>query len=344
MKKLLATLFLIFTVLALSACGAEESEGNTSTGSDENGSEVFELVYANTQASDHPMNVAGQWMAEELEQRTDGRVTMEVFPDSVLGGPEELLQGMRHGDVDFAWITSAILSRYSDAFNLFNASYVIEGKEHYKNAFFERDTEVMTELDRLINEADLGSQMVGMLGGGIRHAYNGVRPIETPADLNGLKMRIQESEVHGQVWAALGANPVPMAYSEVYTGLQSNVIDGLESSISAYDTDRFYEVAPYLSLTAHEFNVGPMMMSNQRLEELPEDLREIVLEVAFEAGKLTTEEWWNDDEEILEKLKDDIEVNEVDTSEFAALTVPILEQVAKDNNAEELYEAIKAAK
>jgi len=343
MKKVIGMLFLAVSMLMLVGCGSD-SDSDSTEGVSASESKKMELVYANTLAKDHPMNRAGDWMAEELKERTDGAITMKVFPDSVLGGPEELIQGMKHGDVDFAWVTSAALSRYNKAFNLFNASYVVEDKDHYEKMFFDQNSEVMAELDRLITDTNIGSHMVGMLGGGIRHVYNSERPIETPEDLKGLKIRIQESEVHGKVWSALGANPVPLAFSEVFTGLQSNVINGAESSISAYETDGFYEVAPYLSLTAHEFNVGPMMMSDKTFEEIPEEYREIVLELAFEAGKMTTEGWWGDDDVIIEKLGEKVKVNEVDTAKFSALTQPILEQVAVDNDAVELYNLIKAAK
>ncbi|NEU31900.1 TRAP transporter substrate-binding protein [bacterium LRH843] len=347
MKKLIGMLTLIISIFIVTGCGSSTSGDPHSAGSSQSGdgnSEKFEFVYSNSQPIDHPMNLAGQWMADELEARTDGKITMKLYPDSVLGGPEELVQGLRNGDVDLAWITSAVLSQYNKTFNLFNASYLIEDKDHYVNIFFDRNSEVMKEMDQLIEEADIGSQMVGILGGGLRHAFNGARPVDKPEDLKGIKMRIQDSEVYGLVWSTLGANPVPLAWSEIFTGLQSAVVDGAESSLSAYETGGLYEVAPYLSLTGHEFNVGPMMMSNKTYEKLPEDLQEIVLEVAFEAGKKSTEFWWAEDELILDRLKDDIEVSIIDVSEFAALTRPVLEEVAVDNGAEGLYELIQAAK
>ena len=333
MKKYFIIFFSAFLAATLVACS--DSEGSSED-------ETFELVYANDQEKSHPMNQAGEWMAEELEEQSDGKITMTIQPDGALGGPEDLISSLDSGNVDFAWITSAALSEYSEEFDLFNAAYLFEDEKQYKEHFFERDSEVMEEMDDIIEEANIGSHMVGMLGGGKRHLYNSKQLVENPEDLEGLKMRVQDSEINAASWEAMGTTPTSLPYTEVFTGFQSGVIDAAESSLSAYDSSKFYEEAPYLSLTGHEIIVGPMMMSDNNYEELPEDLQEIVNEVAFEAGKKASEIWWEEEEELVDNLKDEgVEVTEVDVDKFKALAEPVIEETAKNKNAEDLYKKIQ---
>src|SRR5699024_4873423 len=140
-------------------CSSSDEESNADSDNNKD-SDTYELIYTTSQPADHPMNRAGEWMGEELEKRTDGKVTVEVFADGVLGEPQVLIHSLEKGDVDFAWITSAALSSYIEEFNLFNATYVIEDKEQYEKVFFNQESDAMQELERLIDEAEIGSQMV----------------------------------------------------------------------------------------------------------------------------------------------------------------------------------------
>ena len=269
----LPVMLLMLMVLA-TACGKDDNtsnvdgKDNSSKGKDD----VFELKFTNVQPKDHPTNVAAEWAAEQLKEKTDGKVTLKVYPGGALGGPDENIAGMNVGDVDFAWLSSGDLARHIPEFNLFGVSYLIEDKDHFSKVAAE-DSEMMKRLDELVMDADIGSRLVGMMGGSPRRLFNSKRSVSTPEDLKGLSIRIQDSPVEAKVWKALGAKPVPLAWDELYTGLQSGVVDGAEASTSAYDTNKFYEVASYHNLTDHQFMFLPVLMSEKTYDKLPEDLR-----------------------------------------------------------------------
>lgn len=250
---------------------------------------------------------------------------------------------MKVGDVDFAWLSSGDLARHIPEFNIFGVSYLIKDNDHYAKAAA-MDSEMMRLLDEIVTDADIGSRLVGMMGGSPRRLFNSERSVNTPEDLKGLSIRIQDSPVEAQVWSKLGAKPVPLAWDELYTGLQSGVVDGAEASTSAYDTNKFYEVAPYHSLTEHQYMFLPVLMSNQTYEKLPDELRDIVLAVMEEAAVMSWEIYWEEDERLEKELAEKgVTIDQVDTAPFMDIVAPIADEVAKENNAESILEFIRKA-
>lgn len=303
----------------------------------------FELKFSDVQPETHPTNIAAQWMADELEKRTDGRVTMRIYPGGQLGGPDELIAAMELGDVDMVWVTTADLARHSKPFSIFSLSYLVQDREHFKR-LSDPNSAFMAKMNELVDELDIGSRIVGMMGGSPRRLYNGVREVRTPDDLKGLKIRIQDSPVEAKIWSELGATPVPVAWTEVYTALSSGVADGAESSTSAYYSNKFYEVAPYHSLTEHQFLFMPVLMSNKTYEKLPEDLREIVLELAAEASEKSWQLYWDEEDELIETLKSEgATITEVDMDAFIQKVAGLVGELAEEYEATELLELIREA-
>lgn len=326
-------------VSILAACGQDASINDSERNSTSD--EVFELNFTHVQPADHPTNIAAEWLADELEERTDGQVTLSVYPNGALGGPDELIAGMGVGDVDLVWLSTAEISRYIQEFNIFGVSYLIQDNDHFAR-LSTMDSNLMNELAELVLESDIEAQLVGMMGGSPRRLYNTERAVHTPDDLQGLNLRVQDSSVEAEIWNALGATPVPLAWDEIYTALSSGVVHGAESSTLAYMTNQFYEVAPYHSLTEHQYMFLPVFMSNKVFEELPEDLLDIVLEAVEEASYKTWEIYWEEEEEIVSDLIDKgIEVNEVDTAPFIDKVAPIADKAAEENNAQRILELIR---
>jgi len=303
----------------------------------------FELKFSDVQPENHPTNVAAQWMADELEKRTEGRVTMRVYPGGQLGGPEELIAALELGDVDMIWVTTADLARHSKPFSIFSLSYLVQDREHFKR-LADPSSEFMAKMNELVDELNIGSRIVGMMGGSPRRLYNGVREVRTPDDLKGLKIRIQDSPVEAKIWSELGATPVPVAWTEVYTALSSGVADGAESSTSAYYSNKFHEVAPYHSLTDHQYLFMPVLMSNKTYDKLPEDLRAIVLELAAEASERSWQLYWDEEDKLLETLKaEGATITEVDMNAFMNKVSGLVSQLAEEYEATEILELIRAA-
>lgn len=342
-KRVLLLSAIAVLIGVLTACGQGGSDQSDQTDSNDESNEVYELNFTNVQPANHPTNIAAEWLAEELEKRTDGQVSLTVYPNSELGGPDQIIAGMQVGDVDLAWISSGNLARHIPEFNLFGVSYLIKDNDHYSQVAT-MGSDMMNELEEIVKNADLGSQLVGMMGGSPRRLFNSERPVHAPEDLKGLSIRIQDSPVEAKVWSALGAQPSPLAWDELYTGLQSGVIDGAEASTSAYETNKFYEVAPYHSLTEHQYMFLPVLMSDKTYEELPGDLRNIVLEAVEEASYKSWEIYWEEEERLVKDLEEQgVEVNEVNTEPFIEIVAPIADDVAKENNALQILEYIRQA-
>lgn len=337
--KLIAVLVMLVLVVACSNSSNETVDNGSS-----NDEKTYELIFSNVTAPSHPTNVvAEEWMAKELEERTNGRVTLTVHPGGALGGDNELVEGMRTGDVDIAWISTGSLARYVKSLNTLSISYLINDREHFREVAA-MGSPVMNEIARLVEKAEIGSRVVGMMGGSPRRLYNQVREVHTPKDLEGLTIRVQDSPIEAKVWSELGASVVPVAWNELYTALQTNVVDGAESSTASYLTEQFYKVAGYHSLTDHQFLFLPVLMSNKTYEELPEDLRAIVLEVMEESSEKNWEKYWADEDETIQKLKDEgVVVNEVDIAAFQEIIEPLHDEIAADLGGENLLKLIREA-
>lgn len=347
MKQFFYLSFLLLMVFSLAACGSSESNSKTkdnsdnATKSEESTDADYVLKFADVVDDEHTTNKAAYWMADKLEERTDGKVQMEVYSNSQLGGAEEQISGMKAGDIDLSWVSTGQMTDYVPEFNLFSVPYLIKNEEHY-DATVDADSEVMEEINSYIDDTDMGSRLVGMMGGSTRNLYNSKHPVETADDLNGLKIRIQDSSVEGEVWKKFGAEPTPLSADEVYTALQSDVIDGRESSVDQYYTDKFYEEAKYLSLTEHQFLFLPVLMSDKTYDELPEDLRDIVLDTVQEASEKTWEDYRKSDEEVMSKLEDlDVTITDPDKDTFKEKIDSLDDEVAEEYGAENLLKLVK---
>lgn len=330
MKKFLTLMSLAGLAMLLMAPGAQAGP-------------EFSLKYANVQPASHVTNLSAEWMAEELKRRTNGRVEMKVFPGGVLGRPNEMVDSLQVGDIDFAWISSANLATSIKEFNVFSLSYLFSNFAHYQNAFA-KDSALMQKLRAIVDKSEYDIKLVGILGGVSRQLYNSVRPVNVPADLKGIKLRVQKSPVEVKIWAALGAVPQQLSWTEIYTGLQTGVIQGAESSVDAYVQNKFYEVAKQLSLTDHQFLVLPLLMSKKTYQKLPEDLRQTVLEVAWESGLQCVKLYRAGEEELLQKVKSmGVSLSKPDVPKFKTAVAGIVKDEAKKYGVEDLLADVAAA-
>src|SRR5699024_9204661 len=162
----------------------------------------FEFKFSHVQPDDHPTTVAAEWMADELEEKTDGKITMKVYAGGSLGGPDENIAGMKSGDIDFSWVSTGQLARDIPELNLFSAGYLVASEEHFSK-LADMDGELMGQLEGLVEEATIGSRLVGMMGGSQRRLFNNKRAVNKPEDLEGLDVRIQDSPIEAKTWELL---------------------------------------------------------------------------------------------------------------------------------------------
>jgi len=195
-----------------------------------------------------PEAIAMAQFADEVKEKTDGRIAIRLQGGGALGGDREVIEGVQIGTVDMTVVSTSIVVNFAPDFAIFDIPFLFRDFDHAQAVL---DGPIGKELlDGLPDKGLVGLAFGGM---GFRELTNNTRPVKEPADVQGLKIRTQQNEMHIAVWKALGVLPTPMAIPEVYTALQQGVVDGQENPVGAIINNRFGEVQKYISMTDHAF-------------------------------------------------------------------------------------------
>ncbi len=305
----------------------------------------YNLRLATVVTAPHPWITAANFMAKEIEKRTDGHVKISVHPSSSLGTDQTTIDEMRMGTIDFVIGGTSPASAFVPEFQILSLPYLFSGYEQFKKATA-NDSPVFKYFQKAYADRKLGLKLLAMGGGGVRNCSNNLRPIVKPADMKGMKMRVPGNPIATKIWAATGAIPTPMPWKEIYSAMQTGVINCFESSISGYFGSKYYEVAPFHSKTQHQFMVSHISMSEKTYNKLPAKYQKIIEQVAAQAGVMITDEGRKADETKLQVLidKHGVKVNKVDKEAFMKLFIPLQDQLAKDIHQTKLLELIKSTK
>ncbi|EYD71413.1 DctP family TRAP transporter solute-binding subunit [Limimaricola hongkongensis] len=213
---------------------------------------------------------------EELAATSNCRLLIRPHYDNALGAEREVVEGMSFGIIDAGITSTGPMGGFVDSFMLFDLPYVFTGYEH-AHGFL--DSEHGQKLaDEL--KANANVKILAWMENGFRHNTNNVRPLNSPADLEGIDHRTQESRVQVETWDALGVNPSPMAWTEVFTALQQGVMDSQENPLATIYDVKFYDVQDYLNITQHVYSPAPLMMSGSLFDSLSEDDQQLLLDAA----------------------------------------------------------------
>ncbi len=267
--------------------------------------------------------------AEEFAKRANGKLgnkaKVVVFGSSQLGGDKELLQKLKLGTVDFA-LPSTVMSSESDLFGIFEMPYLVKDRKHM-NAI---EKEVFWP--RLAPEAEKkGLKILAVWENGYRHITNNKRPIVVPKDLDGIKLRVPEGKWRVRMFQAYGANPSPMKFSEVFTALQTGVMDGQENPFSQIVSAKFQEVQKFLSLTGHVYTPAYITVGSKKWATLPADVRKVLEDTAKELQSFVYATAQKDENELLDKIKAaGVKVNEVNKAAFVAASKAVYEEFGKE--------------
>ena len=252
------------------------------------------------------------------------RAEVQAFGSSQLGKDKELLQKLKLGQVDFA-LPSSIMSSVADEFGVFEMPYIIQSRDHMKAV----QAELGESVFNAAAEAN-GYKILSYYENGFRHITNNVRPISVPADLEGIKLRTPNGEWRVKMFQLYGANPTPMAFSEVFTALKTDVIDGQENPYAQIWSAKFQEVQKYLSITGHVYTPAYVLVSAKNFAKLPEDIQSDLMAAAAEAQEAVYATAAQLETDLLDNLKSaGIEVNEADKDAFVEASAPIYEEFAK---------------
>lgn len=272
------------------------------------------LRFAFSLAKDHPLGLGAQTFADGVAQRSGGKMRVSLFPNAVLGSDMQNLSAVRGGTLDITSMATGIVASLDKRFMVFDLPFQFTTPQE---AYAIADGPVGTLL-----QADLAQHGIVGLGIwdlGFRHMTNSRRPIARAEDIAGLKIRVIGSPIFLDLFNALGANPVPMTFGEVYGALESRAIDGQDNPLGVIESAKFAEVQKYLSLTRHVYTGMPVMLSKKTWDGMNEAERRIVREAADEARQFERQAVQRKEGESIEALKKSMQVNEVGTAEIKRL-------------------------
>ena len=317
-KRFFALALSFCMVLALmTACGSDSS-GDTGTGgsgAESSGDEQYTFQVGHVVTTDHSYHLGLQRFGELLSEKSDGRISLEIFPSSQLGNESDLTEGVVMGTVDMALINSGNLASFTDSYSLFDLPFLFRDEEHARSVI---TGEIGQEcLDSL---TDLGIKGLANWEAGFFCIWNNKRPIETPDDVVGLKIRANNNPIHIASYEALGVAPVTMGWSEVYTAIQNGTVDGVSVAITSMYTANIQEVAPYISTSGEFYVTAPLIMNADLFNSLPADIQTIITEAANEATAYQIETNGEMVEQFIQNLKDEgYQVTEPDKEAFKAV-------------------------
>ncbi|MGA4506967.1 TRAP transporter substrate-binding protein [Propionibacteriaceae bacterium G1746] len=319
--------------LVLAGCGGGDAGSSA---------ENYTIKIALNQTETHPSFIALDAFGKKLKEDTNGRWNLQVYPNSQLGDQKEYLQSVSTGVYDMAVVSAPQLENLNKDFVIFSLPKVFDSIDHQMKVL--ADQNVVGDVYKSL-ETSNNITVVGGLTQGARSVYTKDKIANTPADLAGKKIRVQESPVFLSMIKALGASPTPMAYSEVYTGLQSGVIDGAENNEISYATQKHFEVAPYFSYSRHLIGADFLIINTKTLNKMSSEDR-----ASFDKGweatwKQHTELWKTDTEKAIKTATDGgAKFQEVDIDAYAKALEPLQNEFLKTEPQKALLEKIKAVK
>lgn len=320
------------TTTASAAADATQAAPDTQAAAQETtkaaSKDTIVLRLAETQTETYPATMGAIEFARLVEERTEGRIKIEVFTGGQLGGDEQaILEQVQFGAIDFTRVNFAPMTEFAPILNLLQMPYLFTDADHMHKVI---DSEIGKEL---LDSVEAGNFIgLALYDAGTRNFYNSVRPIKTVEDMKGLKIRTTQSQLIVDMVEALGASATPMAFGEVYSSLQTGVIDGAENNWVSYDQNSHYEVAKYISLDGHTAPPEILVCSKMVFDKLSPEDQQILRECAKESELWERGKYGEIEQEAIDKVvAAGSEVNELEDREgFVKAVEPLYEKYAGD--------------
>ncbi|WP_353980286.1 TRAP transporter substrate-binding protein [Salinicola endophyticus] len=281
---------------------------------------------ANTLSQDHPSSVVLQQFADEIRDKTDGEVSIKLFVNGVLGSEREALEQLQNGAVDITRVSAASLENFDPLFRVFSLPYIFKDEQDFYAKMRGNAVASVYQATR-----SKGFQGLTFFDSGARSFYTVPRPIESPKDLQGLKLRVINSNTSIRMVELMGGIPTPLPYGEVYTALQSGVIDGAENNPTALTIGKHGEVAKYYSLDEHQRIPDFLVISNRAMDKLTPAQQQIVRDAAAHATQSYRRLW---DAATRQALSDaramGVKINRPEQGPFREAVQPLIDDYRQD--------------
>ena len=286
----------------------------------------------------HPVHRALEFFAERLKVKSDGQLVVDIYPSSQLGGERESLELLQIGSLAMTKVSSAVMENFSPNLRVFGYPYLFRNKEHRYKVY---DSKLGKNL--LADGEQYWLKGLTYFDAGSRSFYTKNTPIETPEDLEGLKIRVMESPTAINLVKILGGSPTPVSWGELYTSLQQGVVEGAENNLPSFYSSKHYEIAKEFSVDEHTSIPDILVISTQVYNDLTEEEQRWIQESADEAAVKQRELWEAAEKEALEViLKAGVNVTYPKKELFKEQSQPLIEDLKTRNR--ELFKIIQEIK
>lgn len=284
------------------------------------------LKLSHNQDRTHPVHKSMKFMAKEVKELTDGEVKIRIYPNGQLGTQRESMELMQNGALQMVKSNASELESFAPAYGAYNIPYIFKDRDHYYRA-------MQGEVGEKILSSSYDKGFVGLTyyDGGSRNFY-AHKPINSPADLKGMKIRVQPSPTAVQMIKLMGGAPTPLAYGELYTALQQGVVDGAENNPTALTTSRHGEVAKYYSMDEHTMIPDVLLISSQAWDGLSADEQKALKKAAKDSMMYHKKLWTEMTEEAIDKAKSSMGVKfvTVEKQPFIDAVKPMHDEALKN--------------
>ena len=330
MKKIIALLLALVMVFALCACGGSAKEEQTYT-----------IRIGHSDTTQNLIHVSLEHFAKAVNERTNGRVTIEIYAAEQLGSNKEMIEMVKMGNLDAMMLPSGQQADFCPKFKALSLPFLFSDYEHVYKVL---DGEIGKELLEGLEENNM--IQLAYWENGLRQFTNSKRPIEKPEDLAGLKFRTPEDQMTMAIFAAYGASASPFAFSELYLALQQGTFDGQENPVANIYANNFQNVQKYLTMVNYQYQPKDMIFSLTTWNKLPADIQEVLLECAKEFGAEHRKAIVDSEAQMLAELEAaGMEIGYPDTAPFIEQAQSVYEDFYAQNDwAEDLVARINALK
>jgi len=287
---------------------------------------VLKLGWTTSDSDLDPYAVSAKTFKETVERASEGKIVVQLYPNRQLGDEKQMLEGLRFGTLDVALVTNSVVAQLEPAFQLFDLPFL-----------FSNAAQAHTVLDSAVGQAmsakleAKGIINLGYTEGGFRQMLNNKKPVNTLADVQGVKYRVMQNPMFIEMFSRLGGSAVPMAWGETFTAVQQGTIDGLEGATSVFYASKFQEITKYLSLTNHNYSAVELLVSARSFKKLDPARQTLIRDAAARTVVVQRQKAAELSAASLEMMQQDgIQVNAItDVAPFRAAMAPIYDKARR---------------
>jgi len=317
LKKLIMCVLCLSLVLSLAACGG----GGGGEGGGEGGEKTFNLTLAHNLAEDHAVHVAMTQWADAVKEASNGSITINIAPNATLGQEAECVSQIQAGQLEMTKVSAGTLANFKDEWNCLSVPYVFNDKDHLYNVM---NGDIAQDLYKLTE----GDGFIGLtwLESGTRCFYTANKAVRTPADLKGLKIRTMDSQMAIDMMDAFGGSATVMSYSDIYSGMETGVVDGAENNITALRDHA--DVTQYYCYDEHTMIPDIIVISTKVWNEMSDAQREVMTSTAKDMVPNYKELWAQFEEDVKAQVEGKVEyITDVDKAAFQEAVQPLYEDL-----------------